>query len=77
MADTVVVDSSTLPELPEGTKLRMIAPFFQLNNHDLQVLLFHMLIAIIQTWLVGANIEYPAYAPFFQVVAEFLRRLVV
>lgn len=77
MSEKIVVETSSLPELPEGTKFQIIPPIFHLNNHDLQVVLFHMLIAIVQTWLIGANVEYPAYAPFFQVVAEFLRRLVV
>lgn len=52
-------------------------PFFQLNAHDLQVVLFHMIIALAQTYLIGLGIEHPEWAPLVQTGSEFLRRLIV
>lgn len=56
--------------------LRMNPPFGKLDQHDIKVVLFHAVVALIQTYLIGAKVEYPQYALLIQTAAEFLRRLV-
>lgn len=47
------------------------------NKQDILVTIFHVVIAVIQTYLIGLKIEQPIYAPMIQTIAEVLRRIVV
>lgn len=52
------------------------APRWKLNTSDVFVLTVHLIVGIIQTYLVGAKIEYPMYAVPIQVLAGLLGQLV-
>lgn len=63
--------------MPFVTGKQLPAAFMQLNQHDMKVLIFHCVIAVIQTYLIGYKLENPQYAPMIQTILELLRRLIV